>query len=62
VMFVSLLNTIEQLFFRIIIEVLNLLIIFFQMYEDLHLFVISRVKNGLFHLLIIELGSPRYSS
>jgi len=62
VMFVSLLNTIEQLFLRIIIEVQNLLILFILMYRDLHLFLISRVQNGLFHLLMIVLALPGYSS
>ena len=61
-MFDSLLNTIKQLFLQIIIELLNLLILFIQMYGDLHLFVISRVQNGLFHLLMIVLELPGYSS
>jgi len=43
-MFVSLLNTIEQLFFPMLIKVLNVLILFIHMYEDLHLFLISLVK------------------
>jgi len=59
--FASLLNTIRQLFFPIVIEVLNLLILFIQMYRDLHLFLISLVQNGLFHLLMIVLGLPGYS-
>jgi len=62
VMFVSLLNTIGKQFFPIIMEVLNLLILFIQMYGALHLFVISRVQNGLFHLLMIVLWLPRYFS
>ena len=55
-MFVSLLNTIKQLFFRIIIKVLNFFILFIQMYGDLHLFIISHVPNGLFNLLMIVFG------
>ena len=47
-MFVSLLNNIRQLFFQMVIKVLNLLILFVQMYGDIHLFLISRVQNGLF--------------
>ena len=46
-MFVSLLNTIGQIFFQMVIKVLNLLILFIQMYGDLHLFLISRVQNCL---------------
>ena len=40
-MFVSLLNTIRQLFFPMVIKVLNLLILFIQMYGEFHLFLIS---------------------
>jgi len=61
VMFVSLLNTIEQLFFSMVIKALNLLILFIHMYGDLHLFLISQVQNDLFHLLMIVLGLPGYS-
>ena len=60
-MFVSLLNTIEQLFFPMVIKVLNLLILFIQMYGDVHLFLISRVQNDLFHLLMSVLRLPGYS-
>jgi len=62
VMFVSLLNIIGQLFFPMVIEVLNLLILFIQMYGDLHLILITRVQNGLFHLLMIVLGIHGYFS
>jgi len=61
VMFVSLLNTIKQPFFPRIMEVINLLILFIQMYADLHLFLISQVQNSFFHLLMIVLGLSRYS-
>jgi len=60
-MFVRLLNTIGQPFFPRIIEVLKFFILFIQIYGDLHLFLISRVQNGLFHLLIIVLGLPEVS-
>ena len=43
VMFVSLLNNIEQLFFLVLIKVLNLLILFIWMCRDLHLSLIFLV-------------------
>ena len=62
VMFVSLLNTIEQLFFPVLIKVLNLLILFIWMCGDLHLSVIFLLQCGLFLLLITALGLLGYFS
>ena len=62
VVFVSLLNTIEQLFFPILIKVLNLLILFIRMCQDLHLLVIFLVQSGLFLLLMTALESLGYFS
>jgi len=61
-MFVSLLNTIEQLFFPVLIKVLNLLILFIRMCRDLHLSVIFLVQSGLFLLSMTGLGLLGYLS